>query len=78
MKTSNGDAKHCSFLWALYAMSDTMQLDDSKQNWRGTKLWQNDHHIKLLLYTDDVTGMIYKSGYSYVGFKSSMYTVTTQ
>ena len=38
MKTSNGDAKHCSFLWALYAMSDTTQLDDSKQNWRGTKL----------------------------------------
>ena len=34
MKTSNGDAKHYSFL----AMSDTTQLDDSKQNWWGTKL----------------------------------------
>ena len=38
MTNSNGDAKHCSFPWALYPMLGTMQLGDSKQNWRGTKL----------------------------------------
>ena len=32
------DAKHCSFLWVLYPMSGTTQLDASNQDWRGTNI----------------------------------------
>ena len=38
MKAVNGDAKYCSFAGELYLMLGTMQVSDSKQNWKDSKL----------------------------------------
>ena len=38
MKAINEDAKHCSFSLELYSTLGTMQLGDSRHNWRDSKL----------------------------------------